>query len=416
MNYCSAFRAGISKIVATFFILASLPSGIVLAQNIGQIIFLPAIQMTLSDQTQIIPAKPGDTITYTLVIENQGTERANNITLDRTGDDNTELIPGTFQSTPVAIPAQILTVLEDVATTIELRGVDPDGDFLTFIIVENAEHADLTNLTSQSEVIATIDYLAEADFNGADQFLFAVSDDDGNQDTSLVEIMVQPVNDAPSFMAGDEVIVSEDAGLQNLVWATSIEAGAANEAAQLLQFNILNNDNPDLFAVAPVIAADGTLSFEAMANVSGSAVLEVQLQDDGGTANGGTDISAIQPLTITVQPVNDAPSFTTGADISVETTTDAQTFMNWATEISPGADDEISQVLTFIIENIDNPELFAVAPVLASDGTLTFTAAEDAVGTATITIKLQDDGGKANGGVDTSDTQSFTIILTSSGG
>ena len=41
------------------------------------------------------------------------------------------------------------------------------------------------------------------------------------------------------------------------------------------------------------------------------------LHDNGGTANGGVDTSATQTFTITVTAVNDAPSFTKGADQTV---------------------------------------------------------------------------------------------------
>src|SRR5690606_15175302 len=44
-------------------------------------------------------------------------------------------------------------------------------------------------------------------------------------------------------------------------------------------------------------------------------------------------------------------------------------------------------------------------------GTLTFTATPSAVGTATVTVELIDDGGTANGGVDTSTPQTFEIII-----
>ena len=45
------------------------------------------------------------------------------------------------------------------------------------------------------------------------------------------------------------------------------------------------------------------------ANTNGSATVTVRLTDNGGTANGGVDFSE-QTFTITVTPVNDAPSFT----------------------------------------------------------------------------------------------------------
>src|SRR4029077_11257476 len=45
-------------------------------------------------------------------------------------------------------------------------------------------------------------------------------------------------------------------------------------------------------------------------------------------------------------------------------------------------------------------------------GTLTFTGAPNANGTATVTVQLHDDGGIANGGIDTSLAQTFVINVT----
>ncbi len=59
----------------------------------------------------------------------------------------------------------------------------------------------------------------------------------------------------------------------------------------------------------------------------------------------------------------------------------------------------------------DKPELFSIQPAVSATGTLTYTLAPDAVGVATVTVRLMDNGGNALGGVDTSDPQSFTITI-----
>jgi hypothetical protein len=61
----------------------------------------------------------------------------------------------------------------------------------------------------------------------------------------------------------------------------------------------------------------------------------------------GVDTSASQTFTITVTAVNDAPSFTKGADPTVDEDAGAQTVNNWATAISRGPGDESGQTLTF---------------------------------------------------------------------
>ena len=48
-----------------------------------------------------------------------------------------------------------------------------------------------------------------------------------------------------------------------------------------------------------------------------------------------------------------------------------------------------------------NSSLFSVQPTVSSDGTLTYTPAANANGSATVTVQIHDNGGTANGGVDT---------------
>ena len=50
----------------------------------------------------------------------------------------------------------------------------------------------------------------------------------------------------------------------------------------------------------------------------------------------------------------------------------------------------------------DNNTLFSVQPAVAADGTLSYALAANANGSANVTIKTQDNGGIANGGVDAS--------------
>src|SRR5262249_16538061 len=76
-----------------------------------------------------------------------------------------------------------------------------------------------------------------------------------------------------------------------------------------------------------------------------------------------------------------------------------------------GPPDESGQVLTFQLSN-DNNALFATQPAIdASNGNLTFEPASGATGSATVSVSLKDNGGTANGGVDTSRTKTFKITV-----
>ncbi|MBA4015842.1 MAG: hypothetical protein C0483_01505 [Pirellula sp.] len=175
---------------------------------------------------------------------------------------------------------------------------------------------------------------------------------------------------------------------------------------------------------ARLLAADAQtrIRFTPTANAFGTVTtaLTFRAWDQSTGANGATadvgaggGISAFSTATaaaaLTVVAVNDAPSFTKGANISISSDGSAKTYTSWATSISQGPS-ETGQTLTFLVTN-DNNALFSVQPTISSTGTLTFTPILNASGTATVSVRLQDNGGTANGGVDTSAVQTFTITL-----
>jgi len=77
---------------------------------------------------------------------------------------------------------------------------------------------------------------------------------------------------------------------------------------------------------------------------------------------------------------------------------------------SPGSPSEVLQTLLGYTVANSNPALFSTQPALDNSGTLTFTPALGADGSATVTVIAQDSGGTASGGVDRS-TSTFIITL-----
>ena len=183
----------------------------------------------------------------------------------------------------------------------------------------------------------------------------------------------------------------------------------------MLTFEITNNTNAALFSAAPAVSGTtGDLTYTPAANANGTATITLRLTDDGGTANGGVDVSPTQTFVINVTTVNDAPSFTKGTDITVPEDAGNVIAPNWANPRSAGPADEAGQTLTFVVTNNTNAALFSTAPAVnGTTGTLTFRAVANANGTATITLRLDDNGGTANGGVDQSPTQTFDITVSS---
>jgi hypothetical protein len=115
--------------------------------------------------------------------------------------------------------------------------------------------------------------------------------------------------------------------------------------------------------------------------------------------------------TFEVLAVNHAPSFTEGGDQTVNEDSGPRSYSAWAIGISKGPAHESWQTLTFVCTNTA-PALFSSQPAIsASNGTLSFTPAPDANGSATVSVYLRDSGGTAYGGQDCSPTQTFQIVV-----
>jgi hypothetical protein len=150
------------------------------------------------------------------------------------------------------------------------------------------------------------------------------------------------------------------------------------------------------------LGTDGAFSYAPATNYNGSDQFTYH-------ANDGQASSGIVTVTLTVNAVNDAPSFAVGADPASLLTDGARSLPGWATAILAGPADESAQVLTFEITGNTMPSLFTTAPAIAADGTLTYAPA--VTGSATISVRLKDAGGTASGGSDTSPVQTFTITV-----
>ncbi len=307
----------------------------------------------------------------------------------------------------------MVTIDEDntpTAFALTLNSTDPAGGGLTWSIL-TAAGMGTAGVTTGTGLSQAITYTPNPDVNGNDSFVVQVIDTNGAFDSIIVNVVINPVNDAPSFAIGANQMSNEDGGAQTVPgWITAISPGPADEAGQTVQF-LVGNDNAGLFSTAPAVATDGTLTYTAAPNQFGTATVMVQAMDNGGTAGGGIDTSAVQMASITILPVNDAPSFIAGPNQSVLEEAGAQSVPGWATAISPGPANESGQTVNFVVSNNDNT-LFSQQPAVdPTTGTLTYTPAVDAVGIATVSVQVMDDGGVANGGVNISPVQMFTIDI-----
>lgn len=187
---------------------------------------------------------------------------------------------------------------------------------------------------------------------------------------------------------------------------------------QLQVFRLFNTDtasptisvetsNPAVIPAANIVLTPlffaGSIAYSPLADASGATTITVSV-DDG---NAATSVSFV----VTVQPVNDAPSFIKGPDLIVPRNASPQSLLDWASNVIAGPDDEDGQAIIFEITSNSNPGIFTALPQVNAVGTLTFTPNPESSGSATISLRLKDDGGTEDGGADTSAEQTFTITI-----
>lgn len=243
--------------------------------------------------------------------------------------------------------------------------------------------------------------------NGSGSATITVTVNDGQAGNNTIvrtfSVTVSPVNDGPTLAALSSVTINEDAGAQ-AVSLSGISSGAANEAQTLTVTATSSNPslipNPSVSYASP--NATGSLSFTPLANANGAATITVTVNDGQAVNN-----TVSQTFTVTVNPVNDAPTLTALGNLNIAEDSSLQT-VNLA-GIGAGAANE-SQTLTITATSsnpslIPNPTVNYLSP--NTTGALTFTPVASANGSATITVTVND-GQTANNTV----TRTFTVNVS----
>jgi sugar lactone lactonase YvrE len=240
-----------------------------------------------------------------------------------------------------------------------------------------------------------------------------------DRDNHRIRKVFSVPNSAPTVTGSGiaDVLVNEEAAdtVINL-WAAFEDAEDTDNA---LTYTVDVNTNTGLFDSVTIDASTGELTLDYAADANSTADITIKVTDTGG-------LSVTDTFTVTVNAVNDAPSFTAGSNQShVGGTSGTQTVIAWATAINKGAADENSQTLTFNITIDNDPDdvLSGVPGIDPNTGNLSYNLTGNS-GTVQLTITLQDNGGTAFGGADTSApvtttisvaVQEFTLTVTKGG-
>ncbi len=286
---------------------------------------------------------------------------------------------------------------------------------------------------------------ANANGTSYTSFTFQVQDNGGTANGGVdldptpntITVNVTAVNDPPS--GGDKTITAmEDTAYTFSAADFGFSDPSDSPANSLFAVKIATlptagalTDNGVAVTVGQFIAlADittGKLKFTPAANASGTNYTSFmfQVQDNGGTLNGGVDLDPTpNTITINVTSVNDSPS---GSDKTITTLEDtAYTFSTADFGFSDSNDSPANTLQAVRIASLpgagtlaDNGLAVTIGQFISvtdiTAGKLVFAPATNASGTsyASFTFQVQDNGGTANGGIDLDPTpNTITVNVT----
>lgn len=292
---------------------------------------------------------------------------------------------------PVCSPVSIVTDEDTPGSAVPVcNDIETDASLLSYEITGQPAYGSAT-VTAAGQ----LNYVPSANYNGSDSFGYRATDSDSGSSTpATASVTVNPINDAPEAHA-QTLSTNEDTAL-------SITLGETQDVdGDPLAYTITSDPTSGSLSATTTVK-----TYMPAADFYGADSFTFQVCETTGAL-----LCATATINLTVEPVNDAPSFTKGADQAVAEDSGPASISAWATAISVGPANESAQSAAFQITSNTRPSLFSAAPAVSADGTLTFTPAPNATGSATITLRLVDNGGTDRGGVNASPAQTFVILV-----
>jgi VCBS repeat-containing protein len=268
----------------------------------------PALTVALVDGPQhgTLTLAPDGGFLYTPNADYFGNDSFTYRASDGQLDSNLALVTLTIQpvnDAPVATD-DAYTLDEDTPLSISAAGVlgndtDIDSPTLTAALVDAPQHGTLSLAADGSFL-----YTPNADYFGRDSFTYRANNGQLDSNLALVTLTIQPVNDVP-VATDDAYTLEEDTPLSIAV------SGVLGNDSDI--------DSPTLTAVLAegpqhgtlAVAGDGGFLYTPNADYFGSDSFTYR-------ANDGQLDSNLALVTLTIQPVNDAPSIDPIANQTVD--------------------------------------------------------------------------------------------------
>ncbi len=312
---------------------------------------------------------------------------------------------------------------------------DPEGDLITYSIESgNGSGIFQINPISGDVTIADNTNLDFESINSYTLVIRATDDGIGNPfDELTLTINVQNVNEAPEGSDNTITILEDNVysfSSADFGFSDPEDAPSSNSLQSVVITTLPTNGTIALSGTLVTAGQDITLAqipnltYTPALNMYGTGFddFTFQVRDNGGTANGGSDLD-ITPniITFNVTAVNDAPD---GADTTVSTNEDVSYNFSLADFTSSFSDSDdspantpISVIITTLPLNgtltLASTPIIAGQEILAADvPNISFAPVsnENGIGYASFTYQIRDDGGTANGGIDLDPTPNTITI------
>jgi VCBS repeat-containing protein len=324
------------------------------------------------------------------------------------------LTDGSDSSTPATVDIDVTSVNDTpTAANFELEidedpvgaltinvvggGFDVEGDTLSLATVNgevvDEDGVDIGNGIITRDLSGNLLFTPTTNFNGAVSFTYALTDGEAVSEEGAVDILINPVNDRP-ISADLTATASEDGSvtIDPFETAQDVEFDGGEPGSQPLAVSLVNGEAVDMDGVdvgdgVVTLDLDGKLVFTPDANFSGEVSFTYTLTD-------GDLESVASTVTVTVTPVNDAP---TAADFSVSIDEDTSATFDVLGD-GTDADGDTLSVATVNGEVVDMDGLVIDGGVITinGDGNIVFTPDANVSGAASFTYTLSDGTTQSN--------------------
>ena len=188
-----------------------------------------------------------------------------------------------------------------------LTGSDPDGGASLVWSLASVPSNGTASVSGTGFAPSVFTYAPTANWSGSDSFQVRLSD--GNQsDLTTVNITVLPVNDPPEVAQGSSLFASMSEDGTPVAWVAPALSASDPEGAGL-SWSLGTAPSNGIATVNGTGASPATLHYAPNPNFSGADSFVVNVSD--GSATDAVTIN------VSVQNLNDAPSITQGAYLSV---------------------------------------------------------------------------------------------------